>query len=610
MRYSIDNPIAISHVLLSNKVNTLFKNPINKVLFINPLFFPEDQFNLTVARNKRYYCYPPYGIGLLSANLNKIGINTAILDLNMEVLASVENSNSDYFSTKDISNLWVNKLNDTLKSFRPDLIGISCTFTMSHNMLMSIAKHSKSILSSPIIAGGVHATNSAEIILRECSDIDFIISHEADLAFPALLNFINIKQERHSLKHIGSMIDGNYIKIDDFQFPDQDIIDQHPDYSNLPIGEYSSLGEVGTFRFWQKPNTKSSTILTNRGCRGRCSFCTVHKFYRKKVRARNIESVITEIEQLKIKYGINHITFLDDDLFLNAKRAYSLFGQFITKGLDITWDATNGIIASAVAKNPELIEIAANSGCIGMYFGIESGNPEILRSVHKPSTVDDCLAVGSILNKYSQIFTRGFLIIGFPGETVKQINDTINLAINMALDWYTVSMLTPLPATEIYEDIIMSDKQKIANNESISHLTGLVGYGYNVRHAESRRIIEQQGKTSTTEFNFFNNLDLVPTKEELNDLWLVADYKINYEPILYLEDKCKLVKLNSILNDISNRMTSANPLSNLFLGITELKLGNVAEKNRRFMLSKGYLENSSYWQKFFNALELNKYYAL
>ena len=85
--------------------------------------------------------------------------------------------------------------------------------------------------------------------------------------------------------------------------------------------------------------------------------------------------------------------------------------------LNMTWDASNGLIASAAVVEPELIAAAERSGCIGAYFGLESGNDKILKSIHKPSGLKHYLKLGPLMNKHPKIFTRGFLMIGFRMKT-------------------------------------------------------------------------------------------------------------------------------------------------------------------------------------------------
>ena len=105
-------------------------------------------------------------------------------------------------------------------------------------------------------------------------------------------------------------------------------------------------------------------------------------FNGKGVRGRSVESVVDEIEHLSQEYGIQHITWLDDDLFFDPKRTYHLFDTIAKRNLGITWDASNGLIASALKE--DVAEAAYKSGCIGVYLGIESGNSKILKPPPPP----------------------------------------------------------------------------------------------------------------------------------------------------------------------------------------------------------------------------------
>ena len=87
-----------------------------------------------------------------------------------------------------------------------------------------------------------------------------------------------------------------------------------------------------------------------------------------------------ELAYLKEYHGVNHVMWLDDDLLFDRERTIGMFNEMIKRNLKITWDASNGIIASALKD--EVLDAAAESGCIGMHFGIESGSDKILREVH------------------------------------------------------------------------------------------------------------------------------------------------------------------------------------------------------------------------------------
>ena len=122
-----------------------------------------------------------------------------------------------------------------------------------------------------------------------------------------------------------------------------------------------------------------------------------------------------------------------------------------------------------------MLDAAAESGCIGMHFGIESGNDEILKQVHKPSGKKHYLALENKLKKYPQIFTKGFLMAGFPGETLSQMKETIDRA-KKNLDLYNPNS-PPTPKTEMHKQMVeqgLISEDEIEDENLITE-TGLVG---------------------------------------------------------------------------------------------------------------------------------------
>jgi len=594
------------------KIRKVFnKDEYRRVLLIHPLQFSEELVNVSIARNMRYYAYPPYGLGLLCTNLKDRGYIVNILDLNMEMLDFIMNGGieDEEVVKARIVTLWKEKLKQRMIDFQPDVVGLTCTFTMAHEMTLKVADLIKEHeMGLPIVAGGVHITNAPEIVLKEGKGVDFVSLYEADQSFCEFLDFVNGETAAENLTQLGTLVDGEYTFIKDRDTPDSEDMNIIPDYLDLPIDKYNFLGEIGTFRYWRPSEAISSTALSNRGCRARCSFCSVRNFNGEGVRSRSAESVVNEIEVLKNEYSINHITWLDDDLFYNQPRTIQLFKEITKRNLKITWDASNGVIVSAAVVSPELVRTAAESGCIGMYFGIESGNPEILGKIHKPSGVKHYLKLGTMMRQYPQIFTRGFLIIGFPNETYGQMLDTVKVAQAMGLDWYTVQLLTPLPSTEIYTQMV---DEGLIEDGTLN--TSGDGYTmFSVRESERQRLQELKEQRNTKSFTNFleKNEDVVPSKTELDDLWFLIDYRVNYEKILTEENSIRLKKMQCFLRDISTRMSIDNPLSTLFLGIVENKLDNVQEAKRQLALSKNYLEKSKYWQNRFHILDLDQLYDL
>ena len=588
-----------SSISINKKIIDVFPEKVRRILFFNPPSIPGEYYNVELASRGRYFCYPPYGLGILVAHLKKNGYEPEICDLNFEVLMSLQNkTNDEEFNVISFLQPLIIK---HIQDFQPDLIGITSMFTMSHTFILEIAKISKTINDSiPIIAGGVHPSNAPEMVLKESNqNIDFIMIKESELALIQLLNFVNKGNDYFNPFQVSTIINGQYVYGNMASPLAEESLNIKPDFLHLPIGKYSSLGEVGAYFFMRGSESKASTSLSNRGCRARCTFCSVESFNGKGVRGRTVESVIDEIEMQIDNYGINHIMWLDDDLFFDRERALNLFNEIVKRNLQITWDASNGVIASAITD--ELIHASANSGCIGMHVGIESGSPEILKSIRKPSGVKHYLRAGEILNKYPEIFTKGFLMVGFPSETLAQIKQTIDLAREMDLDWYTISNLAPLPSTDIYDEMV----QDGIIDEGIGN-TSKVNYGSSQTGKQQDIEDSQKGIKSVFLDHFDGDLQQIPDSEMIDDIWFSMDYKINYEPLISKNiSEEKLVKIKRFLLDIGNRITRDNPTPFYFLGVVEEKLSNFNKAKSFFNRANELKNQSEYWKSRFDVLGLS-----
>lgn len=588
--------------IVAGRIRALLPAGCRRVLLIQPPPVEEEKLNLGTARRMRYYAFPPYALGILCAKLEARGYAVDILDLNFEILELLRGLAPDADVVAEARAFWTRRLREAMAQSQAQLVGISCVFTMSHEMTLRIARAVKADSPAmPVVVGGVHVTNAPAIVLAEAGGaVDFLSLYEADASFADALDFANGKAGAECLSQLATQVEGRMVALSGRRPPSPVEIEVVPRFRDLPLGRYSEVGELGTFRHWREPGTRCGAIMSNRGCRAHCTFCSVRSFHGPGVRGRSVDSVIAEIADLKDRYGITHIVWLDDDLFYDEKRAIALFNEMVRRGLGVTWDASNGIIASAAAAHPELIDAAAASGCIGMYFGIESGNPQILRKVRKPSSVKHYLKVGELMRRQPQIFTRGFMIMGFPGETIGQMKDTIAVAREMDLDWYNMQLLTPLPSTPIYREMVEAG---LIEDGSLNK-DGETFTLFMVRESERQKIREerQQGPLLSCNPEDFPDA-YVPDIEELHSLWLGMDYDVNYGRILRMTTPEKLVKARRFLTDVCSRMSLDNPLASLFLGIVCERLGDSAEAERRKAAARQFVA-TPYWRQRFDALRL------
>lgn len=586
------------------KIDNVFQgNKIKKILFVIPPDASEATFNLDLVLAKRYPAFPPYGAGLLIKNLKDAfekKIDCEILDLNFELLKSAHNNKVKNFTYSK----WRNFLEQKIYDFKPDLICLSVMFTMGLEQAHSISKFIKENISTPIAVGGVAVSNDIEGSLTAGKYFDFAFLYEGDLALINFIEAVNNFPMTQKLYQIATKANDKIHKITTRLAPNDCDISKKPDYCNLPIGEYSRYGAVGAYNFLRSEDKIASTIISNRGCRARCTFCSVRTFNGLGVRGRSIDSVIDEIKYNKKKYNISHYMWLDDDLLKNENRAIDLFRRIKVEKLNITWDATNGLIASAMTD--ELMHAAVESGCVGFNLGLESGNDEILRSIKKPGNKKSYLKSKQIFDKYPRIFIKGFTIIGFPDEKIRQINDTVNFFDELEFHWYPLQLLTPLTGTDITNQMI--EQGLIAPDHKETSFRGLAA-GSKSRSGGLLRNKELNEKKKTTKFtDLLTTLDpeYAPNAKELDDIWFSVDYKLNYRKILRIKNKDKLEVIKLMLDQITDDYTKDNALGNTFLAYIEKELGNEKAFDKRIKLAKKYYNESAYWQVRFEALEIDK----
>lgn len=581
--------------LIAEKLKAVFPRGCKKILLIEPQQVPEEDYDIKVALDKRYPVYPPTGLAILSRVLARRGYFVDLLELNFLFQNELQKKGDAFDYT-----LWRALVRERLEAFQPELVGITCMFTITHRQVVRIANFVKEACPNiPIIAGGVHTSMATSLVFKDCPAIDFIGLYEANDSFPDLVDFINGKGDEEKLTQIATMMRGEYVAIDARAPKTQSSVDIIPDYHDLPIGDYSpEHGRIGTY-YWLLPEgAKAATVLSNIGCRAQCTFCSVREFNGLGVVSRSVKSVVDEIQFLKETYGISHIMWLDDDLLYDPKRTLNLFNEMVRRNVNITWDASNGIIASALRE--ETAHAMYESGCIGVSIGVESGNAQLLRSVKKPSTVKQFYRCSEILRKYPRIFTKFLLMVGFPGETIGMVLETVKLAKECGPDWSTIQPLNFIPGVELtnhaVQSGILTEREIIDGTER--PFVGSTG-------GQARREKTEQKRALEFENPFSWNPDYIPSRDQIKDVWMVMDWKINYENKIWHEkNPVKLEMLRKLFINICDKTHHTNAMGNLYFALIEFRLGNVDEAKKRIQLAKMFAGESAYWNARFRALGL------
>jgi len=391
---------------------------------------------------KTSFVSPPLGLMYLAASLRKAGHQPIILDFLLEKFDQ-------------------NSLFRTI-SQGIGIIGISVVTPLINNAISLADLIKKKFPEKIIVFGGPHPSLLPKETLENCQSIDFIVKGEGEERLNFLIGYLEGKRKADELDGIafrkeGKIIDlpvKKYIEnLDDLAFPARELV---------PIEKYS--------KFLASREKPATTLITSRGCPFHCIYCS-KPIFGNTFRGRSPENVLREIEFLKEKYKIKEIIFYDDSFTLNKERIIKLCQLIIEKKLNIKWKCETRINL----VDEELLRLMKGAGCYLIAYGIESGSQKNLNVLKKEITVEGVKRAIRITKK-AGIETLGYFMIGIPGETEKEIKETINFAKNLNLDFAQFSIATAYPGTELYE--IAQSQEKIPKDwsESFYALTGKVSF--------------------------------------------------------------------------------------------------------------------------------------
>jgi len=290
-----------------------------------------------------------------------------------------------------------------------DLVGITAlTVTAQRAYEIADAFRARGV---KVVLGGIHPS----VLPEEASQhADAVVIGEAEGIWPNLIeDFKADKLQRIYQQH------------------------ERPSMLNLPIPR-RDLFAKGAYML-------RNTISTTRGCPYSCSFCTVTSFFGHTYRCRPVEEIIKEIKTLNNK---KLVVFVDDNIIGKPKYAKELFQALIP--YKIKWVSQASV---TIARDDELLKLAAASGCIDLFIGFESLSPANLTAVGKKINVID--EYENVIQKIHShgISIHGFFIFGFDEDDEDTFKRTARFAQKMRLESAQFDILTPYPGTDLYESL-------------------------------------------------------------------------------------------------------------------------------------------------------------
>ena len=346
------------------------------------------------------------------------------------------------------------------------IIGLTSIFSAQETMVLIAARLIKKHFPEKlVIAGGVNARARKHIFLA--NGFDLVALTEAEGTIIEICDMVaKDSRDFSDIASVAYLRDGQIVSTPTSKEAVVWDLDEHPfpAWELLPNERYWQIGRPHGGVFRPEENIRYASLMTSLGCIFACKYChiagetvgsdsgPIGRF-----RIKSDERVMREVDNL-MKLGVNTVYIEDDTLFGHKQRAIRLLRKF--NQIDAGLMCVNGMnIAHLMSRNEpdeEVLKVLSEAGVRELDLPFESASPRILAkyctnkwSVQKfniPKLIARCRDYGISIN--------GAFMIGFPDETLEEVQTTVAFARQMrqaGLNTVSMSIVTPLPGTPLYD---------------------------------------------------------------------------------------------------------------------------------------------------------------
>jgi len=324
------------------------------------------------------------------------------------------------------------KLKGELSAFNPALVGITSTTPNIVSALKSADASKMACPDAKVIIGGPHVTFRDKETLTENPSVDVVVRGEGELTLLELAQKAPYTEDLTDVSGITIRHNGETLRTAPRPFI------QNLDELPLPAYEFFNLEKYKLYGKQFMP------ILTSRGCPFQCAFCVTTQLFGAPWRHRSAKNVVDELEWLKNEHGAVGISFYDDTLTLDKQRLFSICDEMANRKLELPW----GCQTRVDQVNTEILTQMKRACCNEVSFGVESGCQKTLDSVHKKTSVEQNIKAVK-LAKDEGLFVAVSALVAYPGETLDDVKQTVDLLKKMQPDDAYICIACPYPGTEL-----------------------------------------------------------------------------------------------------------------------------------------------------------------
>ncbi len=400
-----------------------------KVALVYPYFHP--------ANDNSIFRFPPLGLGYIAAALQTHDFEVELVDCTfMQQKEAIEQ----------------------IKHAKPQIVGFYSMFSMKKTTLeLAHILKNGGLANALFVVGGPLPSWAPEGFLDV---FDAVAVGEGEQTMIELADCVAQRKEFLGVKGLVLKV-GNQIiktaprefveKLDTLSFPTRDLFD------NQAYKKY----------YLDRFGYSTTSMITSRGCLFSCDFCS-RPIFGADMRTRSVGNIVDEVEQIA-ELGYDRVWFADDCFTLNRNHLLDVCREIVRRGVKVGWQC----LSRVDTMDAQVAAGMKSAGCIGVFFGIESGNDSVLGLMNKRITISQAKRAVYVA-KSAGLKVGAFFIVGYPGESNKTVLDTVRFASGLPLDYLSFTLPYPIPGTPLYarvkdDGVSIEDWEEPKNYRLIRH---------------------------------------------------------------------------------------------------------------------------------------------
>ncbi len=342
------------------------------------------------------------------------------------------------------TSIYMNLLTETIKSHNYDILALSTLFVFNVRWVETATQLSRKYRpDAKIILGGGYPTLFPEHALQR-HNIDAAAIGEGETT---LLHLVNKYNNRHDPDFDEKFPPGAYATINRDKEITHNPTTQFIDMKDLPIPAWDKLN---IDKYFEKSGDRLLPIEGSRGCPYGCTYCCTYLSWGKKVRYKPVDNLLDEMTQTRKKHNIHILHFNDDNLGFKKKWLIEFLNRAMNQNFDFKFSASN---YSVKHMDEEIIDLLVKVYGPGQFVGlaVETGCPSMQKQINKNLDFDKIREVVKIM-KEKKLHVHLHWMVGFPNETIEQIQRTFAFARELRAHSNQFLTVTPYPGTKLFKE--------------------------------------------------------------------------------------------------------------------------------------------------------------